>query len=120
MSRTEHHIGTLKEIDLKGRTIEDLAKELSGKDFYPGYYDGWLDFFRDEFSKTHHYHKDTGKVYSMEDRELEENAEIIRADRKSENIIEYEVKFYNGGAGLDECIDEALDKLKKEEDGKSI
>ncbi len=116
MSRTEHHIGTLTEIDLKGKTIEEFAKELYGKETYASYYNSWLDFFRDEYRETHYYHKASGKLYSLKYRELEEDAEIIRASRKSSNTIEYELKWYNGGASMDECMEEALDMLKKSED----
>tara|TARA_R110002049_G_scaffold231127_2_gene403427 strand:+ start:21761 stop:22123 length:363 start_codon:yes stop_codon:yes gene_type:complete len=119
MSRTEHHIGTLTEIDMKGKTIEEFAKELSGKESYQSYYDSWLDFFRDEFRKTHHYHEASGKLYSIEDRELEENADIIRATRKSPDTIEYELKWYNGGAGMNECMNEAINRLLKQEENET-
>tara|TARA_R110000796_G_scaffold181330_1_gene297901 strand:+ start:40306 stop:40668 length:363 start_codon:yes stop_codon:yes gene_type:complete len=120
MSRTEYHIGKLTEIDLKGKTIDQFAKELSGKETYASYYDNWLEFFNDEYRKTHYYHVASGKLYSIEDRELDEHSEIIKARRLSPDSIEYELKWYNGGAGMEECMDEALDQLKKEEDGKSI
>ena len=107
------------EIDMKGKTLEDFTKELSGKDTLPGWYDDWEEFFRDEFRKTYYFHDATGKMYSINDREIEENTEIIRATRKSANIIEYELKWYNGGAGMNECMDEAINRLLKQEENET-
>lgn len=36
----------------------------------------------------------------------------IEALKEGNGTIEYEVRFYNGGVGFSECLEEAFDKIK--------
>ena len=80
--------------DDRGFTLDQL--DLEEKEF-------WLN----ESNVYHH----KGSWYNFEKVEHDVDEEIIHAENIGEEV-HFQLKFYNGGACLEECLDEAMDKLK--------
>jgi len=114
MSETVHYKGIATKIECSNEGLnnnqmaEQILKER-GKTV-EDYYDSALECLCGEFYHEYFYHKKTDTLYKLENKEHEPDEEIIRAEDKTENI-EYELRYYNGGAGFEECLEEAFDKL---------
>lgn len=50
-------------------------------------------------------------LYRLKYENLDADDEIIKANELSNGSIEFELRFYNGGAGFEECLEEAFDKM---------
>ena len=114
MSETEHHRGIIKEIEsLKNETIEETAKRIiDGIGLkIDDYYDSALEYLQDELYETHYFHSKSKKFYTITDEDIDPDGGIIRARKLNDNMIEYELRFYNGGASFSECLDKAIDSL---------
>ena len=114
MSETVHYKGVATEIKLaKGESVmakatnilKDRDKEIAS------YYDNAIECLVQEFDDEYFYHPKTNKLYiiSKSSHDLEE--EIINAKINDDGTINYELRYYNGGAGFEECMREAFDKL---------
>lgn len=58
-----------------------------------------------------------GKMYELlEDRNVEEDDELIEATQDEEGIISYKLRWYNGGASFDEVFEEAVSRLPVKDD----
>jgi hypothetical protein len=49
-----------------------------------------------------------GEFYSIDKEECNPDEDIIEASRDSRDVIQFETKFYNGGASFNECLVQAL------------
>lgn len=102
MSDYEHIKGILKPT---GKTIHDYVGEVPLKT----YHESRREYFDDEF-----YRKAVeinGLVYEVESVELDPSDDIYRAKKIENGVIEFEVKFYNGGCSFSEAIDTALETV---------
>lgn len=120
MSRTEFHRGKLIAVNKEANeTTEQLAERIlkNHNIKIADYYDNIFDCLRDELYKQYFHHKKTDIIYIINDEEFNPDEEVIVAKRLQPNQFEYDVRFYNGGASMDECIEEAMDNLyEKEQD----
>lgn len=109
MSETVHYKGILKKVErLTEETLEDQCKRLLDNKDLPSYHDTYAEFITDE-----HYQKIVvvnGEVYQVEKEMLDGDSDIFRASLIDNENIEFEVKYYNGGCGFDEAIEEALNR----------
>ena len=114
MSRTVHYRGVAKKVwQPMGLSLNDVAKTIlreRNKEI-ADYYDDALECLVDSFYQEFFYHKKTETLYQLDNNEHEPDDEIIRAHKNKDGVIEYELRYYNGGAGFDECLEEAFDKL---------
>ena len=111
MSKTEYHTGVLTPVPLGNNTTEELAKHLLG-DLYSRYLNelDWYDSLR-EFFNIEMYGKYiwlNNSIYHVQNTEVEDN---LSAWRTKDGNIAYSVSFYNGGAILYECVEDAVDYL---------
>ena len=113
MSEMEHHIGKLKKVEpLENETTIQLMNRIlfeHGKIEMPSYCSDIKDWFSDEFREKYFLHNDI--VYKVSDKEFEDDSDIIQAELESDGTIKYQLRYYNGGACFDECLEEALNKL---------
>lgn len=114
MSETVHYRGIATKIDIqKGDTVLDLAcrilkerhKEIAS------YYENALECLCNNYDEEFFYHPKTNTLYKISHTQYEPDEEIIKAKLKDDGTIEYELRYYNGGAGFEECLEEAMDKL---------
>tara|TARA_R110000868_G_scaffold76573_2_gene220076 strand:- start:16918 stop:17280 length:363 start_codon:yes stop_codon:yes gene_type:complete len=118
MSRTEHRIGKIREVVMpEGTTTNEFAGALlleDGIKEIPDYYNDNLEYLTDELYEQFHYHRPSDTLYEIiEDMDYDDE-EIIIATDNGDGTINFNLKFYNGGAGFGECLDEALGKLNKD------
>ena len=114
MSETVHYRGIATKIDQPNdKTLIDVAKDIlkeRNKEI-ADYYDNAIECLCDSYYREFFYHSKTQVLYKLDNNEYEPDEDIIRAEPKENGTIEYELRYYNGGAGFDECIEEAFDKL---------
>ena len=119
MSETEHHSGIATKIEIPiGKTLMQVAEEIllsSGMASIPDYYDDALECLRGDYSEDYFYYEKTKTLYKITDKETDAYDEIILAEVKDNNTIEYVLRYYNGGAGFEECLEEAFDKIDTNE-----
>lgn len=99
MSETVHYEGKLKP------TGKGLYQYIEG-DNIPHYYDDKAEYFNDEYSS-----KATlinNLVFEIEREEKEDDCDIFKSSENEDGTISFEVKYYNGGCGFSEAIDEAI------------
>lgn len=114
MSETQHFRGKLREVILlPDETFEEYAKremKVRGETELPEDYSNYVEFLAEsEYVK---YIAINGKLYHiLETKELDADGDIFEAKTNVDDTIDYEVRFYNGGCGLDEAIEEAINKM---------
>lgn len=117
MSGMVAHTGRLVEIEMYDHMciesyLEHIFRDEKGIKDMKGC-DTWTEYAM-FYEGTYHVHKD--KLYKIkEHRNLMEDDDGLVAKRNKDNDVEFAVLYYNGGWGLDEALDAALDKLEEEE-----
>ena len=111
MSETVHYKGVLRKVERnEGETLEEQCKRLLESKELPSYYDTYQEYFVDE-----NYRRMTiqnGIIYRVEKEEVDPYSDIFRASINYKDEIEFEVKYYNGGCGFDEAIEDAIKSIK--------
>ena len=114
MSETVHYKGIATKIEQPNdKTLLDVAKEIlndRNKEI-ADYYDNAIECLVQEFCDEYFYHPKTQTLYSITKTDHDLEGEIIKAETKEDGTIEYELRYYNGGGGFEECMIEAFDKL---------
>ena len=115
MSDYEMHYGKIKKIETD-LSSEDFAKQefiqLTGKDTIPSYCDNFIEALRDE---SEEFYFVNSKIYRIENNELDGDSDIFQYKELEDSTIEYNLRFYNGGTGLSEQIEEILNQITKGE-----
>ena len=91
-------------------TLEDQCKRLLDGKELPSYCDSYEALFLDE-----NYHKAVivdGIIYRVVKEDVDPDNGIFRAGKINDNEIEFEVRYYNGGRGFNEAIDEAFENMR--------
>ena len=115
MSETEVHRGKLVPMILNGVTVEERAKDACEKlgfelqDFHTSH----LDCLRDEGYRKVYRHN--GVTYRIEDEQLDPYG-FTEASKNKDGSIDYFISYFNGGAGFDEVIDAAMNRMANTND----
>jgi hypothetical protein len=114
MSETVHYRGTAKRVDLQGLTNEEFAQNYLKENDYEikSYYETALECLIDNFYDDFFFYARNKSLYQITKEDVDIDDEIITANFNGDKI-NYELRFYNGGAGFDECLEEAFDKIIK-------
>lgn len=99
MSQTDHYKGKLTPL---GQSVEAFCNS----DEIPDYYDSVSEWFDDNYYKSNF--AICGMVYSVQKEFVDEADDIFKSTKNQDGTIEFEVKYYNGGCGFNEAIDDAL------------
>ena len=99
MSETEHYKGKLKPT---GKTVDQYMEGV----VVPEYYSNKEDYFRDEMYETTI--EISGEVYEITREYVPEYEDIFTATLCEDYTIDFEVKYYNGGCGFGEALEEAV------------
>lgn len=103
MSETEHFKGKLTPT---GKTVEQYMKFVDT----PSCYDDKIEHFNDEFQDVAI--EISGEVYSIVRNEYEDGNDIFESSKNKDGTIDFQVKYYNGGCGFGEAMEEALKNTK--------
>lgn len=88
MSETVHYKGKLTPT---GKTLAEF--DPNADDIYDHYYNAV---------------EIDGMVYTVEKTDIDPDYDIFNSTKNEDGTIDFEVKYYNGGCGFNEAIDEAL------------
>ena len=113
MSDYEAHYGKIKKVETN-LSCEEFAKQefirLTGKDTIPKGYNNFIEALWDE---SEEFYFVNSKIYRIENNELDGDSDIFQYKELEDTSIEYILRFYNGGTGLSEQIEEIIDKVNK-------
>lgn len=99
MSETEHYIGKLTPTD---KTLEQYLDGV----VLPNYCDNMEEYFYDVYEEFATIIK--GKVYEIQRESLDNGYDIFESTKNEDGTIAFHVKYYNGGCGFEEALQEAL------------
>jgi hypothetical protein len=120
MSETVHYKGKLNLIIKTSNVefLEDVCKGLCNKhglEELDGY-DSWSEILQnelyDEYVEIEDKH-DNVSIFEVVSRVDVDEYEMFNITQIEDEEYEYEVMYYNGGMGLSEAIEEALNRLEK-------
>lgn len=101
MSETEHIKGKLTPT---GKTINEFIGDVE----FETYQSNAREYFEDEYYEKAF--EINGKVFLIEKKELDPSDDIFESKINKDGTIDFEVKYYNGGCGLNEALGHALNK----------
>ena len=119
MSQTESHIGKLRRIHIpENYSIEDWCREKCEDNgvpsMLPELYVSWqetllyhLDFYEKYFFVN-------GEIWESFGHKEMNGDDIYEIEPNEDGTLSFTMQFYNGGTCLSECIEEGLERLKKE------
>lgn len=118
MSETVHYRGVIREITPTDKTLQEVAKEMCEErgieidDYILNYKKGdWAYLLADnEYEKYVYLNERLFEI--IENEELDPYNDIARTHKLDNGDISFELKYYNGGAGFTEVLEEALNNLK--------
>jgi hypothetical protein len=87
-------------------SLEDQCKRLLENKELPPYFDCYAEYLLDE-----HYQKYViidEIVYYVQKEDVDTESDIFKATKNPDGNFEFEVRYYNGGCGFEEAIEEAL------------
>ena len=117
MSETVHYKGKIKKVEIpKDQTINEYCKELC-KQFEIVESDYFLEYGKGDYiALLTEYREDyicvNGGVYEVLSKEYHDLDEgIARLEENNDGTYDYDVRYYNGGAGFDEMIEQCFDNF---------
>lgn len=121
MSKTELHIGTLKEVDLNGLTAEDWCQNFLFEKFKSKKPSEILDGMRTYIEAFNEYSYNISefqkyiilknRVFEISDKECDPCGHSS-ATKNPDGTISYFALWYNGGAGFEEVLEDCLDEIE--------
>lgn len=112
MSETVHYRGTMRAVEkLDNESIESQCKRILNNNKLPVYCDSYQEMLLDELYEKFIIYNDV--LYSVLKTEIDPEEYMSIASVNENGDINFEVKYYNGGCGFNEAIEEALEKVLK-------
>lgn len=126
MSETVHYKGKLVRLNKNGEDYRDIVKQLivskhdrnyfyetleTYKSFYTIDEEIYQNLLDDDFYKE--YYINNENLYKVEKRYVDMDIDIFNSEIVNDNEIKFEVKYYNGGCGLNEALDLAIKNSKE-------
>ncbi len=109
MSDTEHNVGKLIPRESKG-TIEETCRSILSEMGIDDVEDGEARERLDDEGYRKYFITDS-VVYEAIYQEVDIDCDIFNATKNTDGIIDFEIKFYNGGCSFNEALEEALKKI---------
>lgn len=117
MSETVHYRGVIQRIAVGKKECEKVAiRKLKDKNAKEApYYNNKIEHLCDYWHEEYFYHPKTESLYeivSKTNHELHEEIMSAKYIGFDNSQVGFELRYYNGGAGFRECLEEAMNKLK--------
>lgn len=116
MSETVHYRGRAIKVAVGLENSKEYSMSIlrernkTVEDYYEG---NVIECLCDNYDDEFFFHPKTNNIYKLESKnDIDIDEEIIKAQEVSDGVIEYELRYYNGGAGFAECLEEAINKIK--------
>lgn len=116
MSETETHKGKLVPLYFEGNTLEDRAREAClflGLERDTQYHKSWLECLEDEGHEKVFIHNDI--IYKIDDQEVDPEG-FSEATVNDNGSYDYFISWYNGGASMNEVLQQAVKQADAEKD----
>lgn len=114
MSETVQYRGKLIKLKkLNNETLEQQSERICKENYLyerPCYYRNWGEYLTGELYER--YYINNNNLYVIESEQVDPEYDIFNASLNKNGEIEFEVKYYNGGCGFNEALDEAMNNLK--------
>ncbi|EKS4345002.1 hypothetical protein QB607_003005 [Clostridium botulinum] len=114
MSEMVQYKGKLIKLEkLNNETLEQQSERICKENnFYklPDFYYTWAECLTSELYERYYISNDS--LYSIESEQVDPEYDMFNASLNKNGEIEFEVKYYNGGCGFNEALDEAMNNLK--------
>ncbi len=110
MSEMVHYKGKLHKIEkVNNETLEEQCKRVLDIDELPKYYNTYEEKL---LCESEEYITYNGALYSATKENIDLDSDIFLSSEDKNGIINFEVKYYNGGCGFREAIEYALKNKK--------
>ncbi len=103
MSEYEHFKGKLTST---GMTVDEFMKDVKVPDCYESKTEYFNDTMSDQAMEV------SGIVYTVDRSFYEDNSDIFESTKNKDGTINFQVRYYNGGCGFGEALEEALKSIK--------
>lgn len=103
MSEYEHFKGKLT---TTGKSIDEFMQDVE----IPNYYDCKTEYFNEEM--TDQAIEVDGIVFTVDRSYYEDDSDIFESTKNEDGTIDFQVKYYNGGCGFGEALEDALKLIK--------
>lgn len=116
MSETVHYKGTATKVEIpEGLTVEQVAATILAEANMsrPSYWDTDLEYLGCVFDYEYFFYPQTQSLYKITQYEVGSTKDITEASTNKDGIIEYELRYCNGGTRFEEALKEAFDKLNE-------
>lgn len=112
MSETVHYKGKLKKVErINNEILEDQCKRLLNNIELDSFYDSYAEMLIDEYYDRYIIHNK--ELYAIEEKEyIDPDCDVFNSQKINDEVIQFEVKYYNGGCGFSEAIGYALKNMK--------
>ena len=113
MSETVHYRGKLNVVEMfEGENIESQCERMCNENGFNNL-DSYIDTWQEQLCDTYYeeYYIYNSVLYRVDKKEIDFDEDIFTATVNENNKIEFEVKYYNGGCGFTEALDEAMNSL---------
>lgn len=113
MSDMVHYKGTLTIVEkLEGETLEEQCKRILGSVELKKYCKSYVEMLLGESYRQYIiYQNDLYEVFNITD--IDPHDSIFIAHKIDDKLINYEVRYYNGGCDFNEAIETALENMYK-------
>lgn len=119
MSERYHVTGRIKIVDLKGKTINEVCRDIliengiTPDDDYV-YSDHPLETQLQDFMPNK-YIVINGNLYEVDGYVKDQDYDMYHANLSSDGYIDFEVSYYNGGMSLNDAIDIAVTRMIRDD-----
>lgn len=111
MSEVVHYRGKLYEVEkLENETLEEQCKRLLENKELDEFYDSYKEMLLDDLSDYFTEHNEV--IYRITKENVDIDEDIFQMNKNEDGSISFEVKYYNGGCGFSEAIEEAFENIK--------
>lgn len=113
MSDVESYTGKLVPVEMHGLTLEEKCQELCTADTLPSYTESWLEELYDEYYKQYHYSAALDTLFVVEKEPFDPES-VLQMEQQEDGTYSFMVSFYNGGASLNEMLEDGLHETQSE------
>lgn len=116
MSESVVEQGVLTPIDRDGLSIDQWIQSQFDLEELPEEYEDWIEYLGEASHKPgapprYYVSISRDEIYEISNHRKSHEPDFANAERRPDGSIAFFVGYYNGGASLDEVIDEALEGL---------
>lgn len=113
MSEVETHKGKLVPVEVVGNTLEEKIEHICKTHGWAidEYYDTWREVLSENAYRDYYIAKDD-TIYKIDDKKVDPEG-FATGEKNEDGSVDYFISWYNGGASMDEVLDDVIEKVNK-------